>query len=63
MIRSSAVFMPSIPVRPVWPADRALLSDEEWQALLWPLDELPPSRAVPDVCVDACAPSAEGSAS
>jgi hypothetical protein len=26
----------------VWPRDPGLLSDEEWQALLWPAEGLPP---------------------
>jgi hypothetical protein len=63
MIRSSAVSMPSSPVQPVWPADRALLSDEEWQALLWPLDERPPQLAESDMGVHARRVSGEGSAS
>ena len=37
------VSIPSTPAVPAWPSDRTLLSDEEWQALLWPQESQPAS--------------------
>ena len=34
MLHSSAVPVFPSPSRPVWPSERPLISDEEWQALL-----------------------------
>ncbi len=65
MIPTSAVSLPCVAgsMRPAWPADRALLSDEEWQALLWPLPESLPQTAGSGVSAHANGVSAQGDAS
>ncbi len=41
MLHSSDVPVFPAPARPVWPSDRPLISQEEWQALLCQADALP----------------------
>ena len=65
MIPTSAVSLPCVAgsMRPAWPADRALLSDEEWQALLWPLTESLPQPATSSASAHAHGVSVQGDAS
>lgn len=46
MLHSSAVPVFPSPSRPVWPSDRPLISDEEWQALLCLADAVQPLENV-----------------
>ena len=62
MLHSSAVPVFSAPVRPVWPSDRPLISDEEWQALLCHADALPTAERVDAIGMPDNAP-AQGSLS